>query len=310
MKRRVLITGVAGFIGSNLAQRLLEEGHRVVGIDDLSYGVREQVPGAVEFHKADIRSRDIYPLFENADTVFHLAAKNCIADCQKDPAGTSDINVTGTINVLEACRLKRVRKVVCAESSAIYEGSAIFPTPETEEKPLSLYACSKLSASSFAKRYAAAYGMKMTGLRYFNVYGPRQDYRRSIPPVISAFIIAILKGRRPLIYGTGEKRRDFIYVDDINEFHLKAMDDDRTNGGIYNLGSGKNYSMSEIFSALKRMLNCVIEPEYAGDLPCEAAVTLADISRAEALGWSPKVDLARGLCLSVEYIKKNVMGKI
>ena len=310
MKQRVLITGVAGFIGSNLAERLLAEGPSVTGIDNLAYGVREQVPGGVEFHKADIRSAEICALFKNADTVFHLAAKNCISDCQNNPVETADVNITGSVNVFEACRRNRVKKVIYAESSAIYEGSSVFPTPETEEKPVSSYACSKLAASYFARQYASAHGMNITGLRYFNVYGPRQDYRRSVPPVISAFIIALLKGRRPVIYGTGEKRRDFIHVDDVNDFHLTAMADDRTNGRIYNLGSGKNYSVSEIYTALQRILKKDIEPEYSADLPCEARATLADISRAGALGWRPGVALEQGLASSVDYIKNNVIGRI
>ena len=132
MKReQILITGVAGFIGSNLADRLLREGYEVKGIDNLAYGVREQVPAGVEFHKIDIRSKEIYPLFDKVDCVFHLAAKNSISDCQNDPLETSDINVTGTVNVFEATRRAHVRKIVYAESSALYEGSDVFPTPET-----------------------------------------------------------------------------------------------------------------------------------------------------------------------------------
>ena len=131
-KSRVLITGVAGFIGSNLADRLLKEGHPVIGIDNLSYGVLEQVPEGVEFYKLDIRSKKIYPLFKKIDFVFHLAAKNCISDCQNDPVETSDINVTGTVNVFEAAKRAGVKKVIYAESSAIYEGINKFPTPENK----------------------------------------------------------------------------------------------------------------------------------------------------------------------------------
>src|SRR5262245_46644584 len=131
-KASIVVTGVAGFIGSHLAGRLIEEGYRVVGIDDLSQGLKSQVPSGVEFHKADIRSPKIFPLFKKARAVFHLAAKNCISDCQKDPVATADINVTGTANVFEASVQAGVGKVIYAESSAIYEGSAVFPTPETE----------------------------------------------------------------------------------------------------------------------------------------------------------------------------------
>src|SRR5687767_1094328 len=128
-RETILITGVAGFIGSNLADRLLAEGYRVRGVDDLSSGVREQVPAGVEFHVGDVRSGSIYALFADVTAVFHLAAKNCIADCQDDPVGTASINITGTINVFEAARRAGVRRVIYAESSAVYEGSERLPTP-------------------------------------------------------------------------------------------------------------------------------------------------------------------------------------
>ena len=208
----VLVTGVAGFIGSNLAERLLSEGYRVVGLDNLAYGIREQIPSGVEFHKADVRSADIYSLFDKIDIVFHLAAKNCIADCQNEPVETADINVTGTANVFEAARRAKIKKLIYAESSSIYEGSKLLPTPEEDEHPETFYAASKMATKFFAEAYARWYGLKWTALRYFCVYGPRQDYRRTIPPVFSAFIIKLLKNEQPVIYGSGKKRRDFIHV--------------------------------------------------------------------------------------------------
>ncbi|HEY9642532.1 MAG TPA: NAD-dependent epimerase/dehydratase family protein [Coleofasciculaceae cyanobacterium] len=306
-QRTVLITGVAGFIGSNLADRLLTEGFRVIGIDNLSYGVIEQVPDGVEFHQLDIRSPDIYPLFKQVDAVYHLAAKNCIADCQTDPLETSDINVTGTVNVFEASRRGEVGKVIYAESSALYEGSNVMPTPESEVYPQSFYAVSKLAGMAFAEAYRRFYGLRTTALRYFCVYGPRQDYRRTIPPVMSAFIINLLQGKQPTIYGTGEKRRDFIYVDDVNDFHLQCLDDPRTDGNVYNLGSGVSYSVLEIYEAIARLLGTDIQPICKSDLPGEAEVTLADISAAKAVGWSPKVSLDEGLTQSITFIKDKVL---
>ena len=197
--KKVLITGVAGFIGSNLADRLIGEGYEVIGIDNLAYGVKEQIPTGVKFHQLDIRSPEIYPIFEGVDTVFHFAAKNSIPDCQTDPLGTADINVTGTVNVFLASAKAKVRKVIYAETSAIYEGSKILPTPETDEHPETFYAVSKMATKYFGEAFERFYGLKTTALRYFNVYGPRQDYRRSIPPVFSAFIIKMLKGESPII---------------------------------------------------------------------------------------------------------------
>jgi UDP-glucose 4-epimerase len=305
---RIVITGVAGFIASNLAARLLKEEYQVAGIDNLAYGLRENVPDGVEFHKKDIRNRDIYPLFEGVDAVFHLAAKNCISDCQADPIETADINVTGTVNVFEAARRAGVRKIIYAESSALYEGSRLLPTPESVVQPESFYAVSKLAGMHFAEAYKRYYGVTFTALRYFCVYGPVQDYRRTIPPVMSAFIIKLLKSQRPVIYGTGEKRRDFVYVDDVNDFHLFCLRDSRTDHETYNLGSGENHSVLEIYDKVSRILGVQIEPEFKPDLPGEAQMTLADISKASALGWKPKTDLKTGLIHAVDYIKSEMAG--
>lgn len=304
--KSILITGVAGFIGSNLADRLLREGHRVIGIDNLSYGVREQIPLGVEFQKLDIRDRGIYPLFTDVDFVFHLAAKNSIIDCQNDPVETADINVHGTINVFEAARRAKVKKVIYAESSAMYEGSKSLPTPESDVAPESFYAISKWSTMLFSEAYARYYNMKWTALRYFCVYGPRQDYRRTIPPVFSAFIIKLLKGEQPVIYGTGEKRRDFVHVDDVNDFHIQCMTDDRTTGNVYNLGSGVNYSIREIYETIAGLLESKIIPVYKPDQPGEAFANLADIREAQKLGWSPKVNLRNGLKTSIEFIRNEL----
>lgn len=309
MSTKILITGLAGFIGSNLADKLLEFGdsrYKVIGIDNLAYGVKEQIPGGVEFHQLDIRSKDICSLFEGVDYVFHLAAKNCISDCQNNPVETADINITGAINVFEAARRAGVKKVIYAESSAMYEGSNIFPTPESQVKPESFYATSKLASMYFAEAYCRYYDLGLTALRYFNVYGPRQDYRRTIPPAMSAFIIKLLKGEAPIIYGTGEKRRDFVYVDDVNNFHLLCIDEPKTDGKTFNLGSGRNYSINEIYKMISNLLAIHIPPIYKADLPGEAGVTLADISEAEKLGWKPKTDIIVGLKEMVRHIQKEM----
>lgn len=303
----VLITGIAGFIGSNLADKLISLGnYNVIGIDNLAYGVKEQIPEGVDFHKLDIRSKDIYPLFEKIDYVYHFAAKNSIVDCQNNPLETSDINVTGTVNVFEACKNAKVKKVIYAESSALYEGSDVLPTPESEVKPQSFYSVSKLAGMYFAEAYKRFFNLNSTALRYFCVYGPRQDYRRTVPPLFSAFIIKLLKGEKPVIYGTGEKRRDFIYVDDINDFHIQCMTDERTNGNVYNLGSGINYSVNEIYDIISGLLNIDIKPEYKPDLPGEAFANLADSSAAKSLGWNPKTSLKDGLKKSIDFIRNEL----
>jgi UDP-glucose 4-epimerase len=304
---RILVTGVAGFIGSNLAARLLAEGFAVVGVDDLSQGVVEQVPDGVDFHQLDIRTAAISPLFSDVDAVFHLAAKNCIPDCQADPVAAASINVTGTVNVFEAARQAGVRRVIHAESSALYEGSDRLPSAEDDVAPQSIYAITKLAGAEFAAAYARYHGLAMTGLRYFCVYGPRQDYRRTVPPVMSAFIIRLLQGERPFVYGTGEKRRDFVYVDDVNDFHVQCLHDARTIGGTYNLGSGRDHSVLEILAEIQSQLGTNLAPEHRPDLPGEAERTCGDISRARALGWAPRVPLQEGLQRSIAYIRQHVV---
>jgi len=318
-KMKVLITGVAGFIGSNLAERLSAEKRHpdiqnkesdikftdldIIGIDNLDYGVKEQVPEGVQFHQVDIRSEEIYPLFEGVDFVFHLAAKNCISDCQEEPVEAADVNITGTVNVFEAARRARVRKVIYAETSALYEGSSIFPTPEKEVNPDTFYAVSKLATNYFANAYKTYFNFQFTALRHFNVYGPRQDYRRTIPPVMSAFIIKLLKGEPPIIYGTGEKRRDFVYVDDVNDFHLLCLEDKRTDDKVFNIGSGKNYSILEIYEIISNLVGVKIAPVFKPDLPGDVFQNLADITEAKKLAWKSKTDITEGLAKMVEYIK-------
>jgi UDP-glucose 4-epimerase len=303
---KILITGIAGFIGSNLATRLLKEGHQVIGIDNLSYGLRENIPKGAVFYQLDIRDRKIFAFFSGVDAVFHLAAKNCIADCQFDPVETADINVRGTVNVFEAAKQAGIPKVIYAESSALYEGIKTYPTPEHDEAPESFYAVSKMATKFFSDAYRRFAGINFTALRYFCVYGPYQDYRRTIPPVISAFIIKLLKGEPPIIYGTGEKRRDFVYIDDVNDFHLQCLTDPRTDGGVFNLGAGVNYSVNDIYRMVSDLLNIHISPQRKPDLMCEAEITLADISAAKRLGWKPKTDIQMGLKNAIAYIKSEM----
>lgn len=305
--KKIVITGVAGFIGSNLAKSLLhEKEYQVIGIDNLAYGIKEQIPKEVVFHKLDIRSKDIYQVFENVDYVFHLAAKNCITDCQKNPLETVDINITGTLNVFEAARKACVKKVIFAESAALYEGSSILPTPETESAPESFYAISKDATTKLANAYKRYFDSSYTALRYFCAYGPNQDYRRTIPPLFSAFIINLLRGINPIIYGTGEKRRDFIHVDDINDFHMQCIKDERTSNKTFNLGSGKSHSVNEIYDIISNLLQSNIKPSYKPDQDGEALETLADISLAKSIGWKPKITLPEGLRSMIEYIKKEI----
>lgn len=298
MAKRILVTGVAGFIGSNLAERLLKAGYEVVGVDDLAYGIPGQIPKGVELHSIDIRSKDIYPIFEGVDTVFHLAAKNSLPDCQRDPVATMDINVVGTANVFEASKRAHVRKTVYAQSSAVEEG---------DKRLKGFYAISKMAAGWIDEGYKDAFGITTVAPRYFNVYGPRQDYRRDPPPIMTKFIIKMLKGEQPWLFTDDDKNtRDFIYVDDVNDFHLMCIEDDRVNNKMFRLGTGKSTSMNEVFEMIKKVMGSSIEPiikPRPDDLDFKPAETLADITDAVALGWRPKTSLEEGLRVMVDYLK-------
>jgi UDP-glucose 4-epimerase len=306
MQRRIVVTGVAGFVGSNLAKHLLKKEHVVIGIDNLSAGTLENVHERVDFHKVDIRDPEIQPLFYGADAVLHLAAKSSLTDCLSQPLEAATVNVVGTLNVLEAARKAKVRKFVYADTSAEYEGIHVFPTPEDHIRPIGVYAASKHGGAAFCESYRDLYGMNITIMRYFNVYGPAQDWRRVIPPVMSAFIIRMLQGERPVIYGTGEKRRDYIYVDDLNDLHLAILEDQRADGRIFNAGSGVNYSVNEVYRAVEGLLRTGLQPIYKPDLPGEAQNTLADLTASKSLGWKPQVDLGEGLSQTIEYLKSRV----
>ncbi|MEK7509198.1 MAG: NAD-dependent epimerase/dehydratase family protein [Patescibacteria group bacterium] len=298
MKKKILVTGVAGFIGSNLAKRLVEAGYDVVGLDNFSQGIPEHVPSGMRFKQADIRSRDIAPLFRGIDVVFHLAAKNSLRDCQEDPVGTMEMNVVGTANVFDVSLKAGVKKVIYAQSSVVEEG---------EERRKGFYAISKITDELLAGGFQTM-GLTTVGLRYFNVYGPGQDYRRSSPPIMSRFISTLLKGEQPVLFeGDENNKRDFIHVDDINDFHLLCVEDERVDNRVFRLGTGKNFSMVEVLDTVQKVLGTHTESSHKPRPPHDPPVqTLADISETTALGWQPTIGLEEGVRSMVPYIKAEI----
>ena len=306
MSKRVMVTGVAGFVGSNLGKHLLDRGYSVLGVDDLSAGTLENVDARVEFHKMDIRDARVYKLAERVDAIFHLAAKASLTDCLAHPLEAASVNTIGTLNMLETARQAKVPKFIYADTSAEYEGITEFPTKEDKVLPIGVYAVSKHGGYAFCESYSRLYKMNITVFRYFNVYGPAQDWRRVIPPVMSSFILRMLSGERPVIYGTGEKRRDFIYVDDVNELHLAVLENPASKGMVLNAGTGTNLCVNEVFQLVEEEMKTGLKPIYKPDLPGEAQTTLADIRRAKSLGWVPKVSVREGLRRSIQYLKEKV----
>lgn len=308
MNKKVVITGAAGFIGSNLSRHLSSKGCAVIAIDNLTSGTKENLDPKATFHLLDIRDDKIVPILCGSDAVFHLAAKTSLPDCMNHPQEAASVNVVGTLNVLEAARLAGVPKFIYADTSAEYEGVHQFPTPEDFLRPISVYAASKHGGATFCESYRELYGMDVTMLRYFNVYGPAQDWRRVVPPVMSAFIIRMLQGERPVIYGTGEKRRDFIYVDDVNAFHSQVLENPASKGRVFNVGTGVNFSVNQIYDLIEGILKTGLRPVYRPDLAGEASMTLADITESKRLGWKPTIDIQAGLELTVQYIRDKVLS--
>ncbi|MDT0212067.1 NAD-dependent epimerase/dehydratase family protein [Curtobacterium sp. BRD11] len=292
---RIVITGVAGLIGSNLSRLLLEEGHDVVGIDDLSGGLLSRVDSRVRFKQLDIAQDDLDDALAGAEAVFHLAAYSAVPDCQENPARAISTNALGTFRVFDAMRRTGVHRLIQAETSAVYEGTSLRPTPESENAPQTVYAFTKQCGASVVQSLAPAAGIAVTTLRYFNVYGAGHDYRRVRGPVIASFIGAILREETPVIYGDGSVARDFIHVDDVNSFHLLCLEDNRTSGQTFNLGTGKAVSVDEILNLVRDEMSSDARPQYVPTTIPEAPLTIADIERAKALGWHPTIDLALGV---------------
>lgn len=308
MSKAVLITGVAGFIGSRLADYLIDKGYTVYGVDNLSQGLKEHIPSKVIFSELDIstvKSEELSHLEKiNFDGIFHFAAKNCISDCEVDKEGTFESNFTGSINFFNALNKLFFTNFVYAESSAVYEGVEKLPSVEEIISPQSAYAYAKYSSGIAMKMLCEKNKKNYFGLRYFNVYGPNQDFRRTIPPVMSAFIINRLLNKIPTIYGDGSKKRDFIYIDDVSNFH-KMITEGKVSPGTYNLGYGKNYSIKEIIEMVDKELNMKREINFQPNKDFEAEENLADISLAKKQGWAPSFTIQDGLKAMIKDIKDN-----
>lgn len=292
----VLVTGVAGFVGRHLAERLIKEGHTVTGIERTR---NVPVPPGVFLKEGDIRSSDIYPFFEGTEAVFHFAAKSDIIACQDDPVGTMDVNVRGTANVFEAARRAGARKVVLASSSVVEEGKA---------RQNGFYAISKLASERIAEGYHAAWSVNYTTLRYFNIYGPGQDFAWAHPRIMARLMAKALRGERPMLYEGYEKNaRDFVYIDDIIDFHMLCLTDGRTDNKLFRLGTGTATSIQEIWELTKKISGTALEaevlPPVSGDIPLSGK---ADTHDAEALGWKPKTALEEGMRRQFEALKREL----
>jgi nucleoside-diphosphate-sugar epimerase len=306
------VTGAAGFIGGHLAEALVKEGYEVRGLDDFSSGKRENLPkdsrfSLVEGTVADPRS--VEEAVAGAKWVFHLAAIPSVPLSMAEPVRTNAINVGGTVNVLEAARRSGVERVVLACSCAAYGDSPEQPKQESlEARPLSPYAAQKVAAELYAQTYSRAYGLPCVALRFFNVYGPRQDPKSEYAAAIPRFATRLLGGQRPIVYGDGKQTRDFVHVSDVVRANLLAATSDRAVGEVINIASGRSASLLELIAILKSIIESELEIEHQAPRAGDLRVSTADISKArELLGYQPRVRLEEGLASLVASLRNSAL---
>ncbi|MFL5738465.1 MAG: SDR family NAD(P)-dependent oxidoreductase [Actinomycetota bacterium] len=308
---RTLVTGAAGFIGSRLCHRLVEEGHDVVGFDDLSEGPLDNLSDSPEvaFVEADLRDEQaIDRAASGCDVIFHEAAKRSVPRSLAEPLLTTDVNVRGTVNVLEAARHAGAR-LVYASSSSVYGDQETLPLHEGMlPAPKSPYAASKLADEAFAVAYHRSLHVPSIGLRYFNVYGPRQDPKSEYAAVVPRFITACVTGGRPVIHGDGEQSRDFAFVDDVVEANvLAARAKEDAFGRAFNVGGGgEPTSVNRLLEIVAGLTGATPDPIREPGREGDMRATQADLSQVrEALGLKPSVDIQEGLRRTVEWFSKE-----
>jgi nucleoside-diphosphate-sugar epimerase len=304
---RALVTGGAGFIGSHLAEALLRRGDAVRVLDNFSTGNRGNLAAVgddVEVVEGDVRSYErVHRAVRGCDVVFHQAAVPSVPHSIADPIADSEINVGGTLNVLLVARDQSVRRVVFASSCSVYGNAACLPLSEAgPTRPVVPYAASKLAAEHQCRAAAAVYGVDVVALRYFNVFGHRQDPRTTYAAVVPRFIAAMLDGRSPAVFGTGEQTRDFVHVADVVEANLLAAQATGVAGEVFNVASGEQRSVNDLVDALNRVLGRRIAATYGPPRPGDVLDSVADIGRsADVLGYRPAVGFEAGLAATIEH---------
>lgn len=310
-----LITGIAGFIGSALARAVLERGGRVRGLDNFSTGKRENISeilGRVDFRELDLADASaLGNVCEGVDYVLHQAAIPSVPRSVADPVTTHMANVNGTLNLLLAARDAKVKRVIFASSSSIYGDTPTLPKHERMlPDPISPYAVSKLSGEMYMKSFYRVYGLETVSLRYFNIFGPRQDPASQYSGVLALFIPKMLRGEQPTIHGDGEQTRDFTFVANAVEANLLACTApaDKVAGRAFNVATGSRVSLNQTFEMLKKLTGYTREAIHGPDRTGDIKHSLADVSLAEAaFGYKPLVDFQEGLRQTVAWYRGNVI---
>lgn len=304
----LLVTGGAGFIGSNLTERLVREGFAVRVLDNLSNGKwrnLERVLRDIEFIRGDLRDLDtVRKAVTGVEVVFHQAALSSVPPSIEDPLITNEVNVTGTLNVLVASRDAGVRRVVYASSASAYGDAPELPSCEQAPPlPLSPYATSKLAGEFWLRAFYETYGLEGLSLRYFNVFGPRQDPSSPYAGVIPRFILALSRGEPPIIFGDGQQSRDFLFVDDAVDATILAATCPNASGDVVNVASGQGYTLNDLVRRLQTVMGRAIRPLYMNPRVGDVRHSRADLARArEILGFQPRIDFNDGLRRTVEWL--------
>ena len=305
-----LVTGGAGFIGSHLSEELVRRGHRVRALDNLSTGKRknlEHIPG-VELLVGDLASlEDCRRAVRGVDYVLHMGAIASVPRSVVDPIGSNTANIDGSLNILVAARDEKVRRLVYAGSSSAYGDAPILPKHEDmPTKPQSPYALQKLVAEQYCQMFTQLYGLETVTIRYFNVFGPRQDPSSPYSGVISLFSTALLEGRRPIIFGDGGQTRDFTYVANVVDGVLRACEAPNVAGEVINVATGGRISLNQLLQAINEIVGTSIEPIYEESRAGDVRDSQADISRAASLlGYAPLVTFEDGLRRTLEWCRTD-----
>ena len=310
----VLVTGGAGFIGSNLAQALVDAGHSTRVLDDLSTGFLENVPAKAELIEGDVADAEtVAKAVKGVEVVFHLAAHRAVFRSVEHPLTTDTVNVHGTLNVLKASADSGVRRVVSASSSSVYGGAAKMPTPEDEPLwPRSPYAVTKLAGEHYCRVFSELFGLETVSLRYFNVFGPRQRPDSAYAAVIPLFMEALRSGAPPTVHGDGRQSRAFVYVADAVAANLAAATAPAAScrGQAYNVAGRRSVDLLELLAILGRIFGTEPRPVHVAPRPGDVRHTSADVSAAaRGLGFEPEVDLEEGLRRTVEWFSTLAGGR-
>jgi nucleoside-diphosphate-sugar epimerase len=307
--RRALVTGGGGFIGSHLVERLLAEGWAVRVLDDFSTGREENLAAAaprIELVRGDLAEPETAEAaVRGVEVVFHLGAIPSVPRSVAEPLRTHRVNADGTLIVLEAARRAGVRRLVYASSSSAYGDTPVLPKVESlPASPRSPYALQKYAGEVYCRLYCELYGLETVALRYFNVFGPRQDPKSPYAAVIPLFATACLRGEPALLHGDGEQTRDFTYVEDAVRANLLAADAPAAAGRVVNVAGGRRTSLNELLCAIQRLVGSDIPPRHGPARPGDVRDSLADLSAArELLGYEPRVPLDEGLRRVVESLR-------